>query len=106
MPVSAGSLTGVCRKPVPEVVKSAPRVVWNPAKRVVAGAAVVAPPPSQLISRRPDDEGPGCVTVVRRADRGAEIVDRGLDAGGIGAGAAEHHRRRRPTDGSTAATMP
>ena len=66
-------------KPVPGVVIVAPRVFWNTVNGVGPGEGVVAPPPSQLISRRPDAERPGVVGVVRIAERGAERVDRRLE---------------------------
>jgi hypothetical protein len=48
-----------CSKPVPGVVKVAPRMVVKAVNGDAPGAVVVAPPPSQLISRRPLASGPG-----------------------------------------------
>src|SRR5688500_16319940 len=59
--VSAGSSCGVCRHPVPGVVKSEPRLGWKPVKGVGTAEDVTAPPPSHLISRRPLGRGPAAL---------------------------------------------
>src|SRR6478736_5408163 len=64
-PPSGPPAGGACVRPVPGVVNSAPRVLRNTSKGVT-GADVVsfAPPPSQLISRRPLPSGPGALPLL------------------------------------------
>jgi hypothetical protein len=49
---------GVCIKPVPGVVNVDPRVFPNTVNGVTAAVPFVAPPPSQLIARKPVGRGP------------------------------------------------
>ena len=49
---------GVWVRPLPGVVKVAPRVFWKTVNGVTAAVPLVAPPPSQLISRCPIACGP------------------------------------------------
>src|SRR5262245_41045583 len=61
--------------PDPSVVIVAPRVFWNTVNGVPPGDGVVAPPPSQLISRRPPTV-PGAFPLfgLPRASRKASTV--------------------------------
>src|SRR5438093_5387641 len=57
-------LMGVCVKPLPRVVNVPPRVSWKARKGGMAAVPFVAPPPSQLISRRPLSSGPGLLALL------------------------------------------
>ena len=53
-------LSGACTKLVPGVDSSAPRMFWKPLK-MDGDTVIAAPPPSQLISRRPPASGPAAL---------------------------------------------
>ncbi len=60
-----------------------PRVLVNAVSGEVLEVAVVAPPPSQLISRRPVANGPAIVSIVRIAQGSAKRIDGALNRGRI-----------------------
>src|SRR6266567_4086641 len=73
---TAPPVMGVWVRPAPGVVKVAPRVFWKVVNGVTAGVPLVAPPPSQLISRWPVAEGPPLpLSGLPSAARNASTVD-------------------------------
>jgi hypothetical protein len=63
--LSVPPVSGACVSPMPGVVNVAPRVFSKTVNGVTGGVpTVTAPPPSQLISRRPLASGPGLLALL------------------------------------------
>src|SRR5262245_12686796 len=64
--LSAPPVAAACVRPVPGVVNVAPRVFWNTVNGVAGAVPSMTggPPPSQLISRRPLNNGPALLALL------------------------------------------
>src|SRR5215831_18909120 len=104
--LSAPPVAAAWVRPVPGVVNVAPRVFWNTVNGVTGAVPSMTggPPPSQLISRRPLESGPGLLPLfgLPRAPLKASTVSvidatlaplsEKMEAAGAGAAHATHAR--------------